>query len=400
MQFSNHRSITRRALLAGAGATVASLAKPARSLASNAPTARVALDRCRTYGPEMLPILSKLFDQLGGVGQVVKGKTVAIKLNLNGGPTSRLGHLPLGVSHWPHPRLICAMMHLFDKAGAHRIRLLESAWATRADPLEEHLLEANWDPRDFLSAARRVEFENTNFTGHGRKYSRFKVPSGGLLFPAYDLNQSYEDCDVFVSIAKLKDHSTTGITLCMKNLFGMTPLTIYGTGAGADEPSRLPSGSRLPILHYGQRQPPKSALPEVDPKSSRDDGYRIPRVIADLVAARPVHLSILDGVHSMAGGQNPGVGIDPVSPGVLLVGTNVISTAAIGMQAMNYDPMADRGQTPFETCDNKLRLAEDLGAGTRDPNKIEVTGPPVREVMFDFKALRIEREARRKARKG
>jgi len=33
------------------------------------------------------------------------------------------------------------------------------------------------------------------------------------MFRAFDLNHSYEECDVFVSIAKLKEHSTTGITL-------------------------------------------------------------------------------------------------------------------------------------------------------------------------------------------
>jgi len=40
-----------------------------------------------------------------------------------------------------------------------------------------------------------------------------------------------------VSIAKMKEHATAGITLAMKNCFGLTPCTIYGTGAGVDEPS-------------------------------------------------------------------------------------------------------------------------------------------------------------------
>jgi hypothetical protein len=29
------------------------------------------------------------------------------------------------------------------------------------------------------------------------------VPYGGYVFPAFDLNHSYEDCDVFVSLAKM-----------------------------------------------------------------------------------------------------------------------------------------------------------------------------------------------------
>ncbi len=72
------------------------------------------------------------------------------------------------------------------------------------------------------------------------------MPFGGYIYPAFDLNHSYEDCDVFVSIAKLKEHATAGITLSMKNCFGMTPCTIYGTGSGVDEPSILPKGRAHP----------------------------------------------------------------------------------------------------------------------------------------------------------
>ena len=70
------------------------------------------------------------------------------------------------------------------------------------------------------------------------------VPGGGLIYPGYDLNHSYEDCDVFVSLAKLKEHAATGFTLSMKNVYGATPITIYGTGAGVDEPSIRPHGGR------------------------------------------------------------------------------------------------------------------------------------------------------------
>ena len=49
------------------------------------------------------------------------------------------------------------------------------------------MLQANWEPRQFLSAASRVEFENTNYLGWGKKYSRFMVPGGGLMFKGYDL---------------------------------------------------------------------------------------------------------------------------------------------------------------------------------------------------------------------
>ena len=253
---------TRRSLLAGAASTViAGSVFQNKAWAAVAPAAPVALARCTTYGPELVPILNTMFDQIGGLGRLVKGKTVAVKVNLTGGPESRMGFLPIGLTTWTHPSVIGATIHLLGKAGATRIRLLESPWKS-AEPLEEHMIGAGWDISHFTSAAKLVEFENTNFLGYGKKYTRFTVPMGGHLFPAFDLNHSYADCDVFVSIAKLKEHLTAGVTMSMKNCFGITPCTIYGDNAPLDEPGLTPLGGRMPI-HSGSRQPPKSSLPEI-----------------------------------------------------------------------------------------------------------------------------------------
>jgi uncharacterized protein (DUF362 family) len=255
------------------------------------------------------------------------------------------------------------------------------------------MLDANWDPREFLSAAPRVEFINTNYTYGGEKFARLPVPKGGLLFPAYDISPAYADCDVFVSIAKYKDHPTTGVTTVMKNLFGMTPLTVYGNGAGKWVDNDLVFGDdRIQIMHFGGRQPAMGAPAEINPTSPRNDGYRLPRIIADLCAARPVHLAIIDGVKTMAGGQTPDPTCIPVEPGVLMAGTNVVNTAAVAVRAMNYDPRA-QGTQPFENCDNKLLLAEQLGAGSADLSRIETIGPSIQEVTFDFRTLREKRLA-------
>jgi len=365
------------------GSVAAALA-PRFLSATPAPAGRVAIAKCKSYGADVLPAMARMFDQLGGIGELVRGKTVAVKLNLTGSPTYRLGYLPAERAHWTHPDVIGAAIHLFGQAGAKRIRLLESPWNT-TEPVEEYMRRANWEPQHLLSAAQNVEFENTNYLGNGKKYSRLWVPKGGHMFRAYDLNHSYEDCDVFVSIAKLKEHATAGITLSMKNCFGITPCTIYGDGSPVDEPSLAPKGGRGPI-HAGNRQPSKSALPENDPKSPRDGGYRVPRVVADLVAARPVHIAIVDGIESMAGGEGPWVhGTRHVAPGVLIAGTNPVSTDAVGMAVMGFDPLADRGTAPFETSDNTLRLAEELGLGTRDLKRIEIAGASIRETLFDFR---------------
>lgn len=358
-----------------------------------APAQPVAVARCMTYGPELVPTLDRLFDQLGGLGRLVKGKTVAIKVNLTGAPSYRLGYLPCEDTHYTHPSVIAATVHLMSKAGATRIRLLESPWSN-ADPVEEYILQANWKPQELLGAGKNVEFENTNYLGNAKKYSRMKVPFGGYMFPAFDLNHSYEDCDVFVSLAKMKEHATAGVTLSMKNCFGITPCTIYGAGAGIDEPSVLPKGGRS-IVHAGYRQPSKSAPSEKDPSSPRQDTYRVPRTIVDLVSARPIDLAIVEGIKTMTGGEGPWVGgrLTGVNPGVLVAGTNCVNTDAVCMAVMGFDPMASRGTPPFEVCDSTLKLAEEAGLGTRDLRKIEVAGTPIQQVVFDFARIRRERRA-------
>ena len=379
------RRCTRRELLAGSVAAAWTATRPAwAQTRTEAPTAPVAVAKCMGYGREVTDTLTKMFDQLGGLSRLVNGKTVTMKVNLTGQAEQRFGTLPNELTYWTHPAVIGGTIHLMGLAGAKRVRIVESPWAT-VEPLEEFMMAANWDPSHFANAATKVEFENTNFLGSGKKYSRFPTPKGGHMFKAYDLNHSYEDCDVFVSIAKLKEHATAGVTLAMKNCFGITPCTIYGEGAGIDEPGIAPRSGRGPF-HYGNRQPSKSSYPENDPKSPRQGGYRVPRVVADLAAARPIHLSIIDGIQTMnkgEGGWIPGVKI--IKPGVLIAGLNAVTTDAVSMAVMGFDPMADRGTAPFETCDNTLRLAEELGVGTRDLKRIDVIGAKIQDVRFSFR---------------
>jgi uncharacterized protein (DUF362 family) len=386
--------MTRREWLHGAAAAVAA-APLARA---DAPTSPVAVARCPTYNPsELVPTMSRMFDQLGGLGRLVAGKTVAIKVNLTGAPTYRVGHLPLEDTHWTHPNVIAATAQLLAKAGARRIRILESPWST-ADPIEEYILQANWEPRDILGAAPNVEFENTNYLGKAKRYSRMKVPFGGYMFPAFDLNHSYEDCDVFVSIAKMKEHATAGVTLSMKNCFGLTPCTVYGSGAGVDEPSLVPKGGRS-LIHAGNRQPSKSAPPEKDPTTPREDTYRVPRTVVDLCAARPIHIAIVEGIKTMTGGEGPWIGeeLTGVNPGILVAGLNPVTTDAVSMSLMGFDPMADRGTPPFEICDSIVKLADAAGLGTRDLKRIEVIGSAP---VFDFAAIRKQRRASPPPRPG
>lgn len=371
--------MTRREWLALAAAS--GFRAPAAA-AGKAPT--VAISRCRSYDDaELSPALSTLFDRIGVAG-IVRNKTVAIKLNLTGSPGLKFQGRPLGATHYSHPKMAGTVAVLLARAGARRIRFLESCWAS-AGPLEEYLLDAGWNVRALQNAAPVIEFENTNALGKGRRYSRLKVPGGGLIFPAYELNHSYEDTDVFVSMAKLKNHATCGVTLSMKNCFGMTPASIYGDDAKRDQPNESPGKGRVDTCHMGKRQPASPAPAEKDPSSSRDPGYRMPRITAELITARPVDLAIVDGIQTIAGGEGPWVrGIRTVEPGLLIAGTNAVATDAVSTAAMGYDPRAPRGQAPFRECDNTLLLAESLGAGTCDLNRIDVRGLPLADAVYRF----------------
>ena len=379
------RKWTRQDWLWTAGGAFAGSMGAERARAA-APASPVAMARCQSYrSAELSEHMTTLFDQLGGIGKLVSGKTVTVKLNLTGSPGLRFEGKALGETHYCHPNLVGVVCRLLSEAGATRLRLVESAWAT-GGPLEDYMLDGGWSVRALKNAGKRIEFENTNALGSGTKYSELKVAGGGLMFPSFRLNQVYDDTDVFMTIAKLKNHATCGVTLSLKNSFGITPASIYGGDAGVDEPNESPRQGRGP-LHAGDRQPAKIAAPETDPSSPRHDGYRVPRIVADLAVARPIDLQIIDGVETMIGAEGPWVrdgDLRTGKPGLLIAGLNPVCTDAVGTAVMGYDPRAERGTVPFRNCDNTLLLAEGQGVGTAYLSRIDVRGLSIDEARFPF----------------
>ena len=111
----------------------------------------------------------------------------------------------------------------------------------------------------------------------------------------------------------------------------------------------------------------------------------MPRIVAELCAARPIDISFIDGIETIAGGEGPwNQGIRLVQPGLLILGTNPVSTDAAATAAMGYDPRAPRGQGPFKSCDNMLLEAERLGVGSADLNNIDVRGLKLSEALYRF----------------
>lgn len=392
-------SLTRRGWLAvsglAAGALSATRAHAApQAPVRTAPSAPVSVAKVKSYDEDLVAQFKTMFDQVGGIGRQVSGKTVGIKVNLTGG--NRFEGYTAGDTHWVHPRVVGAVTAVLGQLGAKRIRILESAGGRRPDAkLEDKLLQGGWDVNALKNAAPVVEFEDTNGLGFGPQYATFKVKTKPYIFPAFQLNHSYEDCDFFISIGKAKNHEEMGVTMSIKNMFGVTPTALYG--------------GRERIFHYGQVQSPSGAPAELDPKSNRYEGWRLPRILVDIIGARPIDLAINDAVISTIAGEGPWVlGSKPVKPGFVVVGRNCVNTDTVTMACMGYNPRAGRHEAPyrlykgptshpkdqltpgdetFQYADNMMLLAEAVGLGSADLDKIDVRGTPIKDAMFDFEAF-------------
>ena len=225
-----------------------------------------------------------------------------------------------------------------------------------------------------------MSFEDTRNRGKWPRYSRLTVPWGGFLFPAFDVNPCYEKTNVFISLAKLKDHLSAGVTLSIKNLFGILPTSLYG----GDAPNENSLSYRGAVLHNGSLAVPAGVPKEIGRHVPVLWKYRVPRVVADCLGARPIHLAVIDGIETNRAGEGPwAVKAQPVQPGLLLVGRHPLSTDAVATAVMGYDPLAEHFAFPFPG-ENHLRLLRAVGVGEIDPRKIEVRGLALEEAVFPF----------------
>ena len=310
---------------AAAAAARPPLRRPPRPpLPPSAGSAVVALTRARARtAPRRRRRCARPSTCWAGSGSLVRGKTVTVKVNLTGWPFQWIGGRPPGETYVTHGDTALALAQILSEQGARRIRFVESQGV--ALPLEDVVAAAGWDVRA-LQAIAGVEFENTRNLGLGAQYARLPVPDGGRLFSYLDVNHSYAETDVLVSLCKMKEHATAaGITLSMKNLFGITPNSLYGSaGAGEDK-----LGYRGPI--HGKAEGWVRLLPGEKPGFENEVvGVRVPRTIVDENLARPVHLAIVDGITTIRGGEGWwNAGVSPIAPGVIVAGFGALSTDAV-----------------------------------------------------------------------
>ena len=169
-------------------------------------------------------------------------------------------------------------------------------------------------------------------------YVNVDVPGGGMILRRYELNKEIAAADATVSIAKLKSHLLTGVSLCMKNLFGLPPIPVYGYW-----------NARW-YLHYP---------------------VRLPRCLVDLTSIFRPSLNIIDGIvgEDVQEWEGP-----PVESNVILAGNNTVATDAVGAMVMGFDPQAEFPEKPFQFDVNHLRLGATKGLGPIAPREIDAQG--------------------------
>jgi uncharacterized protein (DUF362 family) len=390
--------LTRRELLIGglgaAGLAIAgrfagaALAPTIADRSAMAPAMPVAIQRCESYDPAVVGARMKAaLDLIGGIANLVRGKTVTVKINLTGTAQDAVGK-PASRTYHVHPAVVAALCSALDAAGAKRITIVECC--AYKESMETVVTKAcGWDVAAVTAAGgQKVFFENTRNRGTWPSYSRRKVPGAPYLWPAFDFNSHYDKTDVFISVAKLKDHTAAGFTGACKNIFGSIPMALYGD----DAPNENSTSAKTKLIHDSEMAVPDGVPEELAktppvPADWKPWQSRVPRTVADVLRARSVDLAIIDAVETISGGEGYWAdGIVAVQPKLLLVGRNAVCTDAVAMAVIGYDPQAANVHFPFPG-ENHLHLLAAAGVATIDLRRIAVRGVPIAQALFHYRKV-------------
>jgi uncharacterized protein (DUF362 family) len=321
------------------------------------PATTVAIVKAKNYDRKLVrQQVQAALDTIGGVGDFIRpGDSVAIKVNLTGGTWCPLtDNVPRVESYWTHPEVARALGELLRDAGAKKLYIVEGIFT--AD---------SYANGGYVEVAQSIEatLVDLNYPEPYKDYYTASVGKGWFIYENFTLNPVLDNVDAFVSVPKMKCHWCCGVTVAMKNLIGLGPMHLY---------CRTLSDGGRSAFHVG-------------PEGKEDFKPRLPRVIVDLNRARPVHLSLVDGIATLDGGENGyNEGTHLQAPGVLLAGKSPVATDAVATAVMGFDPTAEYPNAPFLRGENYLNIAQSLGLGTNRLEEIEVKGVSIEEVQQKF----------------
>jgi uncharacterized protein (DUF362 family) len=364
-------------------AAPAQRAAPVESL-QPAPRAVTAIGLCKRYEfAEVRRSLSLLFEELGDVRPLVKGKYVTVKVNLVNTSAEDVSGVPLWLTVTVHPAVATALGSLLVDYGARQVTYCDQLPFREVD--EAAFSGYGFDLKAFNDALDgRARFSNTRNRGSFSDYAVVKVP-GGELASAWEVNQTYARTDVLVSLGKLKSHVSGGITAGMKNLFGVPPSSLYGDDL-KDRPDENALDYRNGVMHSCTRKPLTSADYFTGKSVEGDHGFNVPRFIVDLNAAFPIDLVVLDGISVIqsAEGWWNGSMVSVTRPGLLLAGRNAVCTDSVAAAVMGFNPEAGDRTPPFANGTNYLALARRRGLGENRIANLEVAGAGIESARFEY----------------
>ncbi len=283
-----NRVLDRRKFLLGAGA-IAAGAVAGKLFADHDEAGRradVFIARVSSYEGA-----SRIVDALrGGLGELgigrdrVRGRSVLLKPNLVE-PSAEAPHINT------HPAMILAAAEVFRSLGAREVLVAEGPGHVRDVDL---VLEQSG--LDRVLREGRLPFQDLNHDEVFDVPNRLGVAGWRRLY----LPEAVRRADIVVSMPKLKTHHWAGVTLAMKNLFGVMPGVVYGWPKN--------------VLHV----------------------QGIENSILDINAAVRPHLAIVDGVVGMEG-DGPIMGT-PRSSGLVVLGSNLPAVDATAARLMGIDP--------------------------------------------------------------
>jgi len=335
--------------------------KPTEEVIESAPTRPVvanpvvAIARADSYDPKLIRSqVQAVLDGIGGVADILAhGKRVAIKVNLTGGTSTKpIAGTKETETYLTHPEVVKALCELLRDAGVKDLFIVEAVYE-----------QDSWPHYEYTEMAKAIgaTLVDLNYPNPYKDYVQVSPGDQAMTYKSFYFNPLLLEIDAFISVSKLKCHNTAGVTHTMKNLFGLAPVDIYKSNGGDTYRSAF----------HG---------------SGKTTAERLPRVIVDLNMARPIHLSLIDGIQTTEGGEGPWInGIRPLKAGVLLAGKDPVATDSVATAVMDFDPTAEYPNAPFVHAQNHLNIAAKLGLGTNQLDKIKVVGEQIPDVKMKFR---------------